>query len=289
VNPVRQTAEGSRRLRFDAGPVTLTGERWEAGEPTVILLHGTGQTRHSWRRTGARLQASGRTAIALDLRGHGDSDWDPTGDYSIDAFLADLTGFLSSLDRPAVLVGASLGGVASLLIAGERPDLVAGLVLVDIAIRVNPDGVARIHSFMAGNPDGFESLEEAAAAIAAYNPQRPRRGRPEGLRKNLRRGEDGRWRWHWDPEVMSLTGSGGRLDPPRLEAAAARVEVPTLLVHGAASELVGSEAVEDLRRRIPRAEAVDVARAGHMVAGDDNDLFAASLEGYLDRLPGAAA
>src|SRR5690606_10858671 len=99
--------------------------------------------------------------------------------------------------RP-VLVGASLGGLTALLLEGEiAPGTARGLVLVDVAPRVEPEGVLRIHAFMTAHPDGFADLEEAAAAISDYLPHRPRRGVPPGLAKNLRRGADGRWRWHW--------------------------------------------------------------------------------------------
>jgi non-heme chloroperoxidase len=274
-------------FQFSSGRLRLTGERWEGDcrdGPTVVLLHGGGQTRHSWGRTGARLAAAGRTAVALDARGHGDSEWDPDRDYSLDAFATDLVAFLETLARPAVLVGASLGGITALIVAGERPDLVAGLVLVDVVIKIEPKGVDRIRDFMTANPDGFASLDEVADAIAAYNPLRKRPASLDGLRKNVRQGADGRWRWHWDPAFMRIGDEPQRqIEPPRLERAAAKVVAPTLIVRGAHSDVVSEAGLADMLRRIPSAEVADVAAAGHMVAGDDNDVFANALEGFLER------
>jgi non-heme chloroperoxidase len=274
-------------FQFGTGGPKLTGERWQgAGRhgPTVVLLHGGGQTRHSWGRTAARLAAAGRTAVALDARGHGDSEWDPGEDYSLDAFAADLVAFLETLDRPAVLVGASLGGITSLIVSAERPDLVVGLVLVDVVVEVEFKGVDRIREFMTANPDGFASLDEVADAIAAYNPLRKRPTNLDGLGKNVRRGADGRWRWHWDPAFMRIGDEPQRkIDPPRLARAAAQIKIPTLIVRGAQSDVVSDAGLADMLRRIPTAEVAAVPAAGHMVAGDDNDVFASALETFLER------
>lgn len=281
-------ATGPQRFQFDAGAVRIVGERWEGGgdgRATVVLLHGGGQTRHSWGHTARRLASSGWTAVSLDARGHGESEWDPGLDYSLDAFAGDLVAFLTTLERRSVLVGASLGGMTALTVAGEHPDLVSGLVLVDVVVQVEPAGVERIREFMTAHTDGFGSLDEVADAIAAYNPLRRRPRNLEGLRKNVRLGADGRWRWHWDPAFMR-TGDEPRLqaNSARLRNAAAQVTAPTLIVRGARSDVVSDAGLADMLRRIPSAEVADVAAAGHMVAGDDNDVFAAALEGFLTRL-----
>ena len=104
-----------------------------------------------------------------------------------------------------MVVGASLGGMAALCAAGRgrRRALLAAVVLVDVTPRLEPRGVVRIISFMTDRPEGFASLEEAADAVAAYREHRARPSDLAGLAKNLRRGDDGRWRWHWDPKFMS--------------------------------------------------------------------------------------
>jgi pimeloyl-ACP methyl ester carboxylesterase len=104
---------------FQAGGLRFAADRWDppAGRPhgIVLLLHGGGQTRHSWRRTGARLAALGWSAVAVDARGHGDSDWDPAQDYSHHAMVDDLDAIVAQLGEPPVLVGASMGGITALL------------------------------------------------------------------------------------------------------------------------------------------------------------------------------
>lgn len=275
-------------FHFDAGPVRLAGDRWDgdgAGRATTILLHGGGQTRHSWRRTAQRLADAGRPVVALDARGHGDSDWHPDHDYALDGFVDDLVRFVATLDQPPVLVGASLGGMTSLAAIGRQPDLARGLVLVDVVVQVEPAGVDRIRGFMTAHRDGFGSLDEVADAIAAYNPLRPRPRKLDGLRKNVRLHDDGRWYWHWDPAFMRIDDEPQRhVDPDDLRAAAARVTIPTLIVRGLQSDVVSDEGMADALRRMPTARAAEVAAAGHMVAGDDNDVFASTLEAFLTEL-----
>jgi non-heme chloroperoxidase len=282
-------------LRSGGGPVqrvtfrtrdgiVLVGEAH--GDPTtppVVMLHGGGQTRYAWGGAAAALGAAGRHVVNMDLRGHGDSGWAPDSDYSLDAFVRDLVLVARELAHPPAVVGASLGGLAALLVAGEvAPELVSALVLVDIAPRMDPVGVERIVSFMTGNPDGFASLEEAADAIASYQPHRPRRKDLSGLRKNLRLGQDGRWRWHWDPRFM--TGDrrpGARRDPERLERASTQLRIPVLLVRGRMSDIVSESGAHAFLSIVPHAEFVDVSDAGHMVAGDRNDVFTDAVVRFL--------
>jgi pimeloyl-ACP methyl ester carboxylesterase len=280
----------SELFHWQSGAIRLTGERWDGGPDgdLVLLLHGGGQTRHSWKRTAERLARSGRTALALDARGHGDSDWHPQGDYSLDGFVSDLQALVATQDRVPVLVGASLGGITSLTAAGEHPGLARALVLVDIVVHPEPAGVRRITSFMTAHRDGFNSLEEVADAVAAYNPLRKRPSNLDGLRKNVRRHEDGRWYWHWDPDFMRIDDEPRRrVAADRLAAAARKIDIPTLIVRGRQSDIVSDASIEDMKRLIPHARTVDVGAAGHMVAGDDNDLFTASLEGFLASVDGS--
>jgi non-heme chloroperoxidase len=264
--------------------------------PPVVLLHGGGQTRHAWRNTLDDLAGGGWRVLSVDLRGHGESDWDDEGDYSIDAFAADVEAVARSLPEPPVLVGASPGGISSLLAIGEAPDpehVARALVLVDVAPRLEPGGVQRIGAFMTKNlEDGFGSLDEVADAIAAYNPHRPRPTDLSGLAKNLRRRDDGRWVWHWDPRFVKgrfgmpdETRSTG-MSPERLQLAAKALRIPVLLVRGRMSDLLSEEGARELQELVPHAEIADVAGAGHMVAGDRNDAFTAAVLGFLDRLSG---
>lgn len=251
---------------------------------SVILAHGGGQTRHAWGQAAVSLARAGWRAVALDLRGHGESEWSPTGDYGIARFARDLELVAGQLeDRPAC-VGASLGGLAGLYVeAVSAPRTFASLTLVDITPHMEPAGVERIMGFMSQHvEDGFASLEEAADVIAAYLPHRPRRDDLSGLSKNLRRGEDGRFRWHWDPRFVESVTEGRKTkdfsgDSFPLEA----VSVPLHLVRGAMSELVSLDAVAKFRAAAPSAAYTDIADAGHMVAGDRNDAFTSAIVAFL--------
>jgi pimeloyl-ACP methyl ester carboxylesterase len=272
---------------FDGAGLRLVAERWPADNSRgiVVLLHGGGQTRHSWQRTAERLSASGWSAIAVDARGHGDSDWDPAQDYTLDAFVADLLALVATLEVPPVLVGASLGGMTALVAAGERPGLARGLVLVDVVVLVEPNGAARIIEFLTAHRNGFATLDEVAYAIAEYNPTRRRPRNLEGLRKNVRQRPDGRWYWHWDPAFIQIDDEPRRrADPERLRAAADGLEIPTLLVRGAESDVVSEAGIAEMRRLVPTAASVVIPGAGHMVAGDDNEVFVRDLEAFLRRL-----
>lgn len=274
-----------REMRFRGGDgVELVAEvHGDASAPPVILLHGGGQTRHAWKNTAQGLARHGYRAIAADLRGHGDSGWSPDGAYSLARFVADLRIVAASCRQPPVLIGASLGGVTGLLAEGEGPSLLSALVLVDVTPTVRFSGVDRIRQFMGARADdGFASVEAAAEAIAAYLPQRQRPRSLDGLRKNLRRSADGRYRWHWDPALLQFSDT--ELTPAlgdRLSAAARRLRLPVLLVRGGASELVAREDVERFLELVPAARYVDVASAGHMVAGDLNDRFGSAVLDFL--------
>jgi pimeloyl-ACP methyl ester carboxylesterase len=257
----------------------------DEGAPPVLLMHGGGQTRQAWGSTSRALAGAGWQAIALDLRGHGDSGWARNGDYSFTTFASDCIAVCDQLDRPPVLVGASLGGVAAILAEGNSDRVVSsGLVIVDITHQTNEAGIQRIKDFMISGLGGFATLEEAAQAIAAYTPNRQRAVNPAGLQKVLRLGEDGRWHWHWDPRFMDR----GRTEVPGpefqglFEAALANVNVPTLLVRGKLSDVVTEEGVKDFLVRVPHAKLADVTGAAHMVAGDQNDVFSSAVIDFLD-------
>jgi pimeloyl-ACP methyl ester carboxylesterase len=249
----------------------------------VLFLHGGGQTRHAWGKTAEVIAAQGWQSITLDLRGHGDSEWSASGDYSFTAFGADCIAVADQLGRPPVFVGASLGGMAAMLAEGNSDRTVSsGLVLVDIAPKTDPKGVARVRTFMESGISGFASLDEAAAAIAAYTPQRTRKTNPAGLMKVLRE-RDGRWYWHWDPKVLNM----GRTEVlPRnyqglLDVALENILVPTMLVRGLESDVVTQEGIDDLLARKPDVKIVEIDGAAHMIAGDQNDAFSSAVVSFL--------
>jgi len=252
-----------------------------------MLAHGGGQTRYAWAAAVDRLADGGWRAISLDLRGHGQSEWSPDGDYAITLFAEDLVDVAAQVGGHPHLIGASLGGMAGLAVESRvAPGTFASLTLVDIVPRSDPEGVAKIMGFMGANLEsGFASLEEAADSIAAYLPHRPRRTDLTGLRKNLRLGEDGRWRWRWDPAFV--TGMSRRrtaeVQSQTLMAWEA-ITLPVHLIRGRMSELVSREAAESFVAALPNGVFTDVAGAGHMVAGDRNDAFLDAAIAFLETL-----
>ncbi len=264
----------------------LTADVVGVGERGAIMLaHGGGQTRHSWASTANRLAERGWKTVSLDLRGHGDSGWDPHGDYDTERYAEDLIDVAATLpDRPS-LIGASLGGVAGLVVeAALKPGTFATLTLVDIIPRSDPAGVEKIMGFMGAHLEhGFHSLEAAAESIAAYLPHRPKPKDLSGLRKNLRQGQDGRFRWHWDPKFVS--GVRRERTPTHggdLEARCRDIDLPVHLIRGRMSELVSLEAAQAFVATLRRGTFTDVADAGHMVAGERNDIFLEAVVAFLE-------
>jgi pimeloyl-ACP methyl ester carboxylesterase len=280
------------RWVIGANGIRLAVDFWGAATgPLVVLLHGGGQTRYAWKNVGQMLGTAGYYAVAFDARGHGESDWAPDGQYSQDAMVADLERVIEAFgNRQPALIGASMGGGTSLLAVGEGCLHATALVLVDIAPRIEKEGVDKIQAFMRQKPDGFASLEEVADAIAAYQPQRPRSKSLDGLSKNVRLGSDGKYRWHWDPRF--LEGKRDMRQRERRFAASARnIRIPTLLVRGALSDLLTEEGARAFLELAPHSEYVSVAGAAHMVAGDRNDIFGSTVIEFLARAvpPGAEA
>ncbi len=259
---------------------------------TALLLHGGGQTRHAWRKTGLALAATWRV-IALDQRGHGASDWADDGAYAFSDYARDAKAVARQIAADSgfkpVAIGASLGGIAALLAFDDPADPVfSALCMVDIVPEMSPSGVDTIQGFMrARAEEGFASVEEAADAVAAYLPHRARPKSLDGLRRNLRHDPDGRWRWHWDPRFLDgprSVNSEWHDVRARLMAQAAHLSVPSLLVRGAFSELVTDEAARAFLAVAKGMTSVDVAKARHMVAGDSNDEFITAITAFLGQV-----
>jgi pimeloyl-ACP methyl ester carboxylesterase len=273
------------------GGVRIVADRLgDAQARAVVFLHGGGQTRRSWAKAAAAVANRGWQAVTIDLRGHGESDWSSEGDYRVVSFAADVQEVLRTLPPQPVLVGASLGGFTSMLLEGElAPGTAGAVVLVDIVPDMEQSGATRIHSFMADRVEsGFASLEEVADAIAEYNPHRPRPTDLDGLTTSLRRRGD-RWYWHWDPQFISGTAPFPPFevtDADRMHTAVdaiLRNGVPMLLIRGQVSDLVSQERADEFLARFPQVEFTDVRGAGHMVAGDRNDIFAEAVLNFLAR------
>ncbi|WP_029061657.1 alpha/beta hydrolase [Labrenzia sp. DG1229] len=283
---------GPKRVEFQGTEQnSLIADRYGEGEQPVILLHGGGQTRHSWEAAAARIATLGHPVYSLDQRGHGESDWVASGTYSFEDFSKDLvavTRQVVALHRAKpVVVGASLGGFAGMLAEGQQnPGGLSALVLVDITPRIDMGGVSKIIGFMGDRvEEGFVDVEEAADAISRYLPNRARPKDLSGLAKNLRLHGDGRYRWHWDPAFLKSRQHEDPRSSDQIQAnmlvAVGNLTLPVLLIRGRNSELVSMEHVQEFLARVPHAKFTDIQDAGHMVAGDRNDVFASAVEDFL--------
>jgi pimeloyl-ACP methyl ester carboxylesterase len=252
----------------------------DTSESIVVLLHGGGQTRHSWARTAAGLAALGYRVLTVDQRGHGDSQWARDGRYTAAHFASDLVHLAGDLPSRPVVVGASLGGQAALLAAG-RSDTLRGVVLADIGPRIRDIGADRIKAFMGSCPDGFDSLDDAADHISRFT-GRARPADLSGLAKVLRPRAGGGLRWHWDlrfldgaPWARSAEGAVALVEATR------RLRVPVLLIRGEHSEIVTVEDAAEFLELAPTAQVVTIPGARHMLAGEDNAVFSGELERFL--------
>jgi pimeloyl-ACP methyl ester carboxylesterase len=269
-----------------AGSATAGTTRLRGTDParrSILFLHGGGQNRFSWKNTGQILADQGFHVVALDSRGHGDSDRAPNANYTVDALCADTLAVIDQIGRPVMLIGASMGGMTGILAADAAgPQKVTKLVLVDVVPRYEKSGSARIRDFMFNHVHGFESLEEAADAVAKYLPHRTKPRSPEGLKKNLRR-RDGRWHWHWDPKFLTAPADNAFVREEKLERAAISLTIPILLIRGKLSDVVSIDGVKDFLHKVPHAEFVELSDAGHTAAGDDNDAFTEAVVQFVSR------
>lgn len=284
-----------RRIAFkghDGLPLVALDEGPEHGMP-VLLAHGGGQNKRAWKGVTSLLAAQGLRAIALDLRGHGESAWCERGAYDVRDFAADIAMIAAGFDRKPALIGASLGGLAGLLAEGEiAPGSFASLTLVDVTPTMQAQGVDRVVEFMMARArEGFASPDEAADAIGAYLPHRPGRKSAAGLTHYLRRKEDGRFYWHWDPAFIEYVlkareernGADAEPGSAMLSSAAGRLNLPVHLIRGGSSDLVSPDDVAHFRQLVPHAEFSDISGATHMVVGDQNDAFGGAILGFLMR------
>jgi pimeloyl-ACP methyl ester carboxylesterase len=272
--------------RFPVADLDLAVETHNpSGRPVLLFSHGFGQTRGAWHGAATALAQEGYRCVSFDCRGHGQSDRVADGAYRMEQFADDLIRISRAQPEPPILIGASMGGLMGMLVAGEvRPSPFRALVLVDITPRWETAGVERILAFMQAHPDGFADYAEAAEKIADYLPQRRERKTEEQLRPLLRQGDDGRLRWHWDPALLSGVVADGERYQPRLQAAASKIEVPVLLLSGARSDVVSSDTVDEFLQRVPHARHVEIAQATHMVAGDANDAFTREVARFVQDL-----
>jgi esterase len=250
------------------------------GLPPIVFLHGGALTAHTWDLCCLALRDDFH-CIALDQRGHGDSDWAPDADYSIAAQREDVRGFVDDLGIARFnLVGMSMGAINALAFAIQYPQRLAHLVLIDAGPEVRRPGSRRIRDFVNGSAKP-ETIEEIIERALAFNPRRD----PEILRRslmhNLRRQADGTWSWKYDRRRFQQMGEAHAAERRRLAETLANVTCPTLVVRGAESDVFHDEDAERLAQRLPDGRWVKIPRAGHTVQGDNPKDLAAALREFL--------
>jgi pimeloyl-ACP methyl ester carboxylesterase len=252
----------------------------------VLFLHGGGQTRHSWGDSAKIIAENGYYAIALDARGHGDSSWSESGLYRVEDLGNDLREVIKQLGKNPALVGASMGGLTSLIAQGESEEAISSaIILVDIAPKTEQKGIERIFAFMSSNKYGFASIDEAAESVSAYLPNREKPKDHSRLEKNLRLRADGRYYWHWDMKMLelwkSITPDQQIKNEDRMYKAAKNLKVPTMIVRGGMSDVVSEKVMAEFLDEVPHVRSVNVTNAGHMVAGDSNHAFTNAVLEFL--------
>jgi pimeloyl-ACP methyl ester carboxylesterase len=264
--------------------VELAGGRFhyrdwgDPAAPALILLHGFNQTGHSWDELATRAGAEGFRAVALDQRGHGDSDHARGGDYGREAMADDPARLADALgiDRFAA-VGMSMGAVHALLCAVRHAARVRALVVVDWAPEVEASGVDAIAGVARL---GWASFDEAVAAMRAFNPRRSEENIRARLAHSLARGEDGVWRWKVDVAGLG-THPRFREPPETMWREIVRVACPALVVRGEESPLLSAETAERLAATLPDGRLSTVAGAGHSVPGDNPEGFYRAVMPFL--------
>jgi pimeloyl-ACP methyl ester carboxylesterase len=251
-------------------------------DPIILMLHGGSQQAHSWDFVSLPLSEHYHV-LALDQRGHGDSDWAADGDYSIEAHQRDIDGFVETLGLDGFhLIGHSMGGRNSYVWASRHPGKLKSLVIVDTGPEAQPRGRNRIQSFRE-LPDELDTFEEFASRVQEYT-GRSREQTLGALKYSIRQRSDGKWTWKYDKLLRTPGQRAPQWAPERLWEAVARITCPTLVVRGGDSDIFAEETMRKMQEVIPDCAIVTVPRAGHLVAGDNPADFLVAVHELLRRV-----
>jgi pimeloyl-ACP methyl ester carboxylesterase len=257
-------------------------ERGDRGAPPVLFLHGVTGHARTWDEEGAAL-ASRYRVIAVDARGHGDSDSPADADYTIATLVADLAAFVDALRlQPFALVGLSLGGRVGMQYAAASPARVTRLMVIDIGPDIAPGGRLRVGTLMATAPERFATLEDVVAYQRANNPRYTEALLRARVEHGVRPLPDGGYTWKYDRGLRDLVRSGRWSDPVDLWPAWRSLACPTTLVRGAESDILTPDIATKMIEAQPKARLVEVAGAGHTVPGDQPEAFMKVLRDFLD-------
>lgn len=255
------------------------------GKRPLLLLHGGMQSAHTWDLIAVAMKRDFHV-VAMDLRGHGDSDWSADANYAHAAHMGDILGLIEHLGWDTLsLIGLSMGGLAAMHLAAEHSEKLDALVIVDVGPVLNTSGVGRIANFVSG-PRELDSIDDFVKRALEYNPRR----RPEQLRysltHNLRQLENGKWTWKYDPRFGMRPAQAGQQAPPtdfsELWDKLRKIECPTLVVRGGESDVLPEETALKMQATIPECRLVTVPNAGHTVPQDNAAGFLAEVRPFLE-------
>jgi len=251
--------------------------------PPIVFLHGGALNAHTWDLVCLALRDDYR-CIALDQRGHGDTDWAPDADYSMGAQLADTTGFVDKIGLDKfTLVGMSLGAINSLAFAIAHPERLDNLVIIDAGPEMRRPGSSRIRDFVNGVADTV-TIEGIIEKALEFNPRRDPKILRRSLMHALRQQPDGSWKWKYDRRRFQvLDQEKHRAERAALADGLQRIACPTLIVRGAESDVFAEEDGICLAARLPDGKFVTVPRAGHTVQGDNPKDLVAELRRFLTK------
>ena len=272
-----------RSIQVGTGGLDFHCLEWGEPEgPAILLLHGVAQQAHSWDFVSLALADRFRV-VAMDARGHGDSQWPPDGDYSIEAHQSDLDAFVDALGlRDFILIGHSMGGRSAYVFASRRPELLKALVIVDTGPQTTSTGARRIRQFVT-LPDALDSYEEFALRVQEYT------GRPAwmvhgSLQHAIRQMPNGKWSWKYDKAIRSPDFNPPTWPADRLWQCLESISCPVMVVRGANSDVFAEETMDRMMELIPDCSGAVVPNAGHLVPGDNTKGFLDAIEPLLKRV-----
>ncbi len=246
-----------------------------ADAPPLILLHGLTSTAHSWDKFAGEMRDRFHI-VALDQRGHGETEW--ASDYSIERMIEDVDAFARTLRLSRfALVGLSMGGRNAYAYAAQHPQTVERLAIIDIGPDIPVAGAQRIRDYLMLASDVFNDAEEAFQRLRATNPYASDEDMRYRLKFNLIQSPDGKWTWRCDKALRSRPLP----DPETSWAWLPKITCPTLIVRGAASDLLSRETAERMARVIPNCKSVEVAQSGHVVPMDNPSGFLTAVRPFL--------
>ena len=256
------------------------------GRRTILWLHGGGLTAHTWDLVCLALRKEYH-CLALDQRGHGDSEWSPVMNYGAAAHVGDIEALVDLLGLDQfVLVGMSMGGMNSMLYSGRHSDRLKGLVLVDVGPEMRPDGAKKLGEFMS-MPAELDSVEDFVKRSMTFNPRRDPRLLRRSLLHNLRQLPNGQWTWKYDRRHR-IRSDRAQADFRRVSTElwndVAQIKCPTLVVRGGESGLFWDEDAEKLARALPDGRWARVDGASHTVQGDNPQGLLGAIRGFFEEI-----